>query len=225
MRSVFRIIIRTVRSYFSPYREIIQAVKPFTMLSDERLNMLLKLSTEIIKNQIPGAFVECGTCRGGSGALLAWAAQHDERGRHVYLFDSFQGHPSFASEHAPDREEVTRWAGTMVASQEDVRLALRSVNVQDLARVHIVPGWFQDSIPAQNIPQIALLHLDADWYDSTLFCLQALYSRVVTDGHIVVDDYHYLEGCRQAVDTFFSAHWSEVEKHSVGVALVLHKKN
>lgn len=210
---------------FPELHPVIVAVKPFTMLSNDRLQSLMKLSTEIARKHVAGAFVECGTCRGGSGAILAWAAKEEGWKRSVYLFDSFQGHPSSASNNAPDRDRVTEWAGTMVASVEDVKLALRKVGAYAPDHVKIVAGWFQESIPTVDIPQIALLHLDADWYDSTLFCLEALYEKVVSGGYIVVDDYYFYEGCRLAVDRFFKERGSEIRfSGKVGAALILSRK-
>jgi len=55
-----------------------------------------------------------------------------------------------------------------------------------------------------NHRQIALLRLDTDTYASTLHELNALYDRIVTGGVLIIDDYGYSRGCREAVDEFFS---------------------
>ena len=57
-------------------------------------------------------------------------------------------------------------------------------------------------MPAQAPDQIALLRLDTDWYESTRHELEHLYDRVVPGGVLVIDDYAYWQGARQAVDEF-----------------------
>ncbi len=202
---------------------IIKSVKPYTLLTEDRLESLLRLSKRLVRARIPGAFVECGTFRGGSAAILAYTAKRERWKRNLYLFDSFQGHPSFASAEAPDRDEIRNWAGKLVATEEDVKAALRTVNAYDPEHVTIVPGWFQQSLSTVTIPKIALLHLDADWYDSTLFCLQVMFHRVVPGGYIQIDDYYYYEGCRLAVDKFFAGK-ERISFKPTGLAVVVHKK-
>ena len=68
--------------------------------------------------------------------------------------------------------------------------------------VHILPGWFQDTIPNNDFGPIALLHLDCDFYDAVKFCLEKLFDKVVTGGYIVIDDYSSHKGCKLAVDEF-----------------------
>jgi O-methyltransferase len=51
---------------------------------------------------------------------------------------------------------------------------------------------------------IAILRLDADWYESTLQCLQALYPHVARGGLILVDDYYWWDGCALAVHEYFA---------------------
>jgi hypothetical protein len=74
----------------------------------------------------------------------------------------------------------------------------------DPRRLHIHEGWFQERVPsaASDIREIALLHLDGDWYDSTRVCLEYLYPNVISGGVIVINDYGAYEGCRRAVDEF-----------------------
>jgi DNA-binding LacI/PurR family transcriptional regulator len=63
----------------------------------------------------------------------------------------------------------------------------------------------QVTVPAQAPEQIALLRLDTDWYESTRHELMHLYDRVTPGGVIIIDDYDYWEGSRQAVDEFIAA--------------------
>src|SRR5205823_1645826 len=75
----------------------------------------------------------------------------------------------------------------------------------DLSRVRIVPGLFQQTLPTVRIPQIALLNIDADWYESVKLCLDTFYDAVASRGFVSFDDYHAWPGCRLAVDEFFQS--------------------
>jgi hypothetical protein len=48
-----------------------------------------------------------------------------------------------------------------------------------------------------------LAHLDGDWYESTMTCLERIAPRLVPGGRIVLDDYDTWSGCRTAVDEYF----------------------
>jgi hypothetical protein len=69
----------------------------------------------------------------------------------------------------------------------------------------MVKGWFADTVPVtkSEIGLIALLHLDGDYYDSTMLVLTELYPQVVPGGVLAIDDYQHWLGCRRAVDEFF----------------------
>src|SRR3989338_3680273 len=54
------------------FRRIYSKSKKFTMTSKERMYTLYKSVEYIIKNNIPGDFVECGVWRAGSTMLVAY---------------------------------------------------------------------------------------------------------------------------------------------------------
>jgi hypothetical protein len=72
-------------------------------------------------------------------------------------------------------------------------------------RLHVVKGWFQESLAknADAIGPIAVLRLDGDFYASTRVCLEELYDHVVPGGVVIIDDYGVFPGCRRATDEFF----------------------
>ncbi len=72
------------------------------------------------------------------------------------------------------------------------------VEVLDVARVPEHEGWFEDTVPAAQIGQIALLRLDGDLYESTKVCVQHLFPKLSVGGWCIVDDWN-LDGCRAAI--------------------------
>ena len=182
-------------------------IKPYTMVGRERLKSLYVHAINICRENIPGDFVECGTCRGGSAALLAMVVNnHSKIPRKVYACDTFEGmpEPGAADTHRGIPASACGFpAGSLKAPMEaglleiTQKLALSSTIVP-------VKGFFCDTLPslAQNLQGIALLHADGDWYESTMDIFNNLYARVVPGGFIQIDDYGWWEGCRQAVEDF-----------------------
>src|ERR1044072_2882529 len=71
---------------------------------------------------------------------------------------------------------------------------------------YVVWGWFSDTLPDAPIERLAVLRLDGDMYSSTWDALTALYAKVSPGGFVIVDDYHAVPGCKQAVDDFRPRH-------------------
>ncbi|HXR33881.1 MAG TPA: TylF/MycF/NovP-related O-methyltransferase [Verrucomicrobiae bacterium] len=169
-----------------------------TMLGPARRQNLARLAQRIEDEQIPGDVVECGVYRGGSAAILARRATHSRLGRTVWLFDAFQGMPPAT---ATDGPEADSWVGNLRSSPRRVERLLRRTGAE-MTRVRIVPGLFQETFPAVRIAQIALLNIDADWYESVKLCLETFYDAMAVGGIVSIDDYGLWPGCRQAVDEF-----------------------
>src|SRR5262249_28623007 len=73
---------------------IVSAAQPYTMTSRERLFALVKAVRYVVSAGVPGDIVECGVWRGGSMVAAARTLlRSDERSRHLYLFDTFEGMP------------------------------------------------------------------------------------------------------------------------------------
>jgi hypothetical protein len=197
--------------YDDEAKDIIRAVKPYTMTSPERLNAFILATRHVVKHNIPGDIVECGVWRGGSMQACAKTLLSVEAtDRDLYLFDTFEGMtPPTAEDLRRDgksAEELLAAQGRdrpiwAVATLEDVQTGFESVPYPK-ERVHYVQGKVEETIPEQAPEQISILRLDTDWYASTKHELDHLYSRLVSGGVLLIDDYGYWQGSRQAVDEF-----------------------
>jgi O-methyltransferase len=188
--------ISRVRARFLP--EPYRTVMPYTMLGIERLRTLRRFAEQIDQEGIPGDVVECGTCNGGSAAIMAQVAATSSLARHIYLFDSFEGLPPAGDK---DGARAQGYTGLCRGAMDRVRAVLQALQVP-LERVTLVKGWFDQTVPSSEVGRIALLHLDTDWYESLHVCLENLYDRVEPGGFVVLDDYGYWEGCRRAWHDF-----------------------
>lgn len=182
-------------------KRITKLVQPYTLVGPERIHNLFVLAQRIEQEEVPGDVIECGVCNGGTAALLARSATHSRLNRTVWLLDSFQGMPETTSE---DGEAAKAQIGKEVGDPGRVRKVLEEVGA-NMSRVRIVPGWFQDTFPSVSASRIALLNVDADWYESVKLCLETFYDRVMVGGFISFDDYGHWPGCRKAVDEFFQS--------------------
>lgn len=175
------------------------AVKGHTMLPFRRLANLTTLALRVRANGVPGAFVECGVWKGGSGALLASLAGP---GRGTWLLDSFQGcrEPS-SVDTSPRRSPLV--AGEQAAPRRHAEHLLFEHLQLPRSAANIREGWIEDEAPtvAPIIAQrggIALLHIDCNSYASVLASLTAFYPLVNPRGIVVLDDLGYWRGTLEA---------------------------
>ena len=91
------------------------------------------------------------------------------------------------------------------------------------AQMRFIAGDVLQTVPATVPSQIALLRLDTDWYKSTLHELNHLYDLVMPRGIVILDDYGWCRGARQATDEFFSRQSFKPMLHRVnqGVRMIV----
>jgi asparagine synthase (glutamine-hydrolysing) len=68
--------------------------------------------------------------------------------------------------------------------------------------INFVQGLYQDTLQVKE--SVAFAHIDCDWYDSVMICLEQIVPNLVTGGRIILDDYNCWSGCKTAVDEYFS---------------------
>jgi O-methyltransferase len=178
---------------------LVERIKAYTMCDSERIRSLIDLSLYLNSQQIEGDFVECGTYKGGAAAILSKYMGQD---RHLYLYDSFEGMPETSPK---DGAEAAKWVGKCLGTIEDVREAMKLVSTGD-EQYTIKKGWFEQTFREQLPNKVALLHCDADWYNSVMLVLETFYPLVVEGGCVVLDDFGYWEGCREAFYDFCVRH-------------------
>ena len=154
---------------------------------------------------INGSVVECGVWRGG---MMGGIAEILGIIRNYYLFDSFEGLPQ-AKEI--DGQAAIAWQKDITSPayynncKAEMEWAEKAMQKTKAPNYKLVRGWFDKTIPGYlfNEP-IAVLHLDADWYDSTMTCLESLFPKVAKGGIIILDDYYIWDGCSRAVHDYLS---------------------
>jgi O-methyltransferase len=209
--------------------QIIRQVRPYTMVPDSGLELLIRAVQHLLAQQIPGDLVECGVWQGGCAAAMKLTAQAitspaqmkttESEGNlgacTLHLFDSFEGLPPVQPIDGPMAKAWQQdingpiYFDNCTASLESVQQNFQQLGLwgdSGLVPIQFHQGWFAQTVPdfvAQQTAPIALLRLDGDWYESTKVCLENLYPLVSENGVIIIDDYYAWDGCAVAVHEYF----------------------
>lgn len=216
---------------------IIRSVQPYTVTSSARIYALCEAVRYVTRARIPGAIVECGVWEGGSMMAVSMSLRDlGDRSRELYLFDTFEGMtpPSGRDVDVSGNSASTffeqgavvpgdqLWrnehhgsgTGWAAASHRDVQARLEATGYPS-ARLHLVPGRVEETVPEHAPDQIALLRLDTDWYESTAHEMKHLFPRLVVGGVLIIDDYGHWQGARDAVDEYLRAHRVNLLLHRI----------
>jgi len=193
---------------------VLEQAWPFSMSSlyglVDAFHSLYQAVRHAVRYRIPGDFVECGVYAGGMSLLAALTfLRLGDTSRHLYLYDTYEGMPPPTAEdseaarqaYEANTKDGKKWAAKGL---EEVRAVL-SQSGYPAEKIHFVKGMVEDTIPARAPETIAILRLDTDFYTSTLHELTHLYPRLSRGGSLIIDDYGYMPGARQAVDEYFDS--------------------
>jgi O-methyltransferase len=190
-----------------------------SMTSIDNLSATALASQYVIKKNIPGDFMECGVWRGGHSIL---AALYFLNKRKIFMLDTFTGMTMPASndkrsldgtpalvtyESKNELEDGVDWC---YASIENVKknFQILGINAEEHeSSLVFLKGKAEEVLKDRetNLPErISVLRLDTDWYESTKVELEVLWDKISIGGIIIIDDYGYWQGCREAVDEYFS---------------------
>lgn len=192
----------TRQSTFQPYA--------YSMIGRPRMKDLRKACEEVIVANVPGCFVETGICRGGALMMMAAVNEVMLAGRDVYGFDSFNGVPR--PYHPVDEGLNLFTFPELAVTKATVEANFRNMELWS-ERIHLVEGWFNQTLAVTDTGPIAVLRLDGDLYSSTLEALEALYPRLSPGGYILIDDMGDIPQCAQAVHEYRAKHGITAEIH------------
>jgi asparagine synthase (glutamine-hydrolysing) len=202
-----------------PERALIRQLRKqhLTYLSVEKLVSVASTVHAIEQQGLPGAFVEAGCALGGSTILIG---KLKSRERPLRVYDVFDMIPPPTEEDGDDVQkrytaiqqgESKGLGGDMYYGYqnnlyEKVADNLRHFGIEgEREYVHLIKGLVQDTLRVDG--PVAFAHIDVDWYDPVMTCLERLVPHLVVGGSIILDDYHDWSGCRKATDEYFGGRW------------------
>lgn len=180
--------------------EPFRTVRPHSLLSYINLFFLQELAQRLEREKIPGDFVECGVYRGGSAGVLGYEAIRSKFSRKLWLYDSFAGMPETVEKDDDSSRALT---GSYIGSEQQTRRIMHRLKVPE-EQYTIVVGLFEDTFPVAEQVEIALLHIDCDFYSPVKLSLEKFYELVQPGGYVLLNDYGYFQGSRLATDEFIS---------------------
>lgn len=183
-----------------------------TYLSDAKLAELANTCRQIEQQALPGIFIEAGCALGGSAVLIG-SIKNKQRAFYVYdVFGMIPPPSDHDTDDVHDRyKTIVEGKSTGIDGDEyyGYKPNLYEVVQDNLKRfgidykkdsVWLIKGLLQDTM---HITQpVALAHVDVDWYEPVMTCLQRVFPRLVVGGSIILDDYHDWGGCRKATDEY-----------------------
>lgn len=185
-----------------------------TYLETSALVELAEAALAIERRRIHGVLVEAGCALGGSAIVLARAkAKH----RPLFVYDVFGMIPAPSENDGQDVQERyrviqdgrsagiggDRYYGYRDDLYETVQHTFEEFDLEPVVHhVHLVKGLYEDTLVLDE--PVALAHIDCDWYESVMTCLERIEPHLVEGGMLIVDDYHSWSGCKRAVDEYFS---------------------
>lgn len=174
----------------------------YSMVGLKRLDNLQFCVKTVLNEGVPGDLLEAGVWRGGSCIFMrAILKLYGITDRTVWVADSFQGLPAPSLE--ADRGYDLSGIPQLAVSQAEVEAAFGRFDLLD-GQVKFLRGWFKDTLANAPVSRLAVLRLDGDLYESTMDIFNALYHKVSAGGFVIVDDYHAVPPCKQAVHDFRS---------------------
>ena len=210
-----------IRAQFNrlPDKELRGFYTLWTMVRDSHLDFANGAIQRINNNQnwVEGDIVECGVWKGGMTMAMVLENMKTNIDRHFWLFDTFDGMPE--PNDKKDDDKAKQWWKEMVAGTkkhghvENDKWCYGPLDIvkNNIAytgypeeNFHFIKGKVEDTLPVTKLPEkIAILRLDTDWYQSTKMELEYLFDRLQPGGALIVDDYCFWKGSREAVYEYF----------------------
>lgn len=178
------------------------------LLHESQLKFFIEICDIVNTRKLKGDVVECGVWKGGSAVLL-WILLNQGKDKNIeryWLADYFGRNYNFINNNMfPKELETFQKASKLTIyppTIEDVKLFIDSFNIPKNIFEFII-GDVTETLKKVTIEKICLLHLDLDFYNSTIGALDTLYPNIIDGGIILVSDYNIRNlNCKEAILAF-----------------------
>ena len=151
--------------------------RKLTSIDKVALCELAQTAMDVEFDGLDGDFLQVGCGTGGAAIVVAHAKR---RNRMLMVHDSFVGKPDV---------------------ELRVRRELAAHGADERLNVRLIPGPYEETLATDG--PLALAHVDCGKYEPMRILLKRLAPRLVSGGHLIIDDYRTQEECRQAVEDYF----------------------
>lgn len=173
-----------------------------SMIGWRRMRHLRNECERVIRQSVPGDFLEAGVWRGGAAIMMrAVLKAHGIGDRRVIAADTFAGPPAEGDPH--DSAAHLRAISIFSVPLKEVKAAFHRYRLLD-DLVVFVEGDFAATLKNAPTNCLAILRLDGDTFASARAGLDALYDKLSSGGSVILDDYFLFDDYRRAIDEFRS---------------------
>lgn len=163
-------------------------------------------------NNVPGDFLEFGVFQGerllqaydtanflvkrirsGKDPYLRKTSSQNLEGMRFFGFDSFDGLPDAAPIDVTPGQERWLGRGGFRATFEEVSAAMPKKALES-QRIRLIKGWFNESLTPDlkqkhAMKAASIVHIDCDFYESTVPALEFVTDLLVTGSVLIFDDW------------------------------------
>ena len=190
-----------------------------TYLSYEKIVNLEECLVNLEKNSVSGIFIEAGLALGGSAIIIANLMPENSNFKGYDVFKMIPPPSEQDDDKSQARYKVIKngqskginGQGVYYGYQDNlygqVVKNFESFGLKvDGKKISLHQGLFEETMHFKQTDNIALAHIDCDWYEPVNLCLERIYPALSLKGYLVLDDYHDYGGCKKAVDRFIKTH-------------------
>ena len=193
-----------------------------TYLSQSALASIVSTIKQIDRKGVPGIIIEAGCALGGSSILIS---KIKAPSRLLSVYDVFEMIPAPGKNDTKDvhqrYKEISSGNSMGIGGdlyygyQKDLYSVVVSnfaefqINVEESDDVELVKGLLQDTLNVSR--PVAFAHIDVDWYEPVMTCIERIWPQLSVGGSIILDDYYDWGGCRKAANQFFQKHIGSFE--------------
>lgn len=152
-------------------------------------NSVLLASKNISSNNMNLA--ECGVCDGLTIYFAIKACEMSNIAKKAFLYDSWETLADDKLRFKYDYLDIDMTKKNLDCFQEDL-----------VFNKGLIPNIFKT---ARNPSEVSWLHIDLNSTDATKSSLDFFYSKLISGGVILFDDYGGFEGTRKVIDNFFDS--------------------
>ncbi len=163
------------------------------------------------ESKLSGAYFEFGVGSGRSAIAAIRANRRENSGtvEPFLLFDSFQGLPLL---QGLDQGSTQFHHGDFAFGVEQVIRNLAEHGVYQADTVHLVPGWFEKTLPAfprasLAVTQAAIVHVDVDLHSSCVTVLNFIEPYLQVGSVILFDDWNAFRASQHKGERAAAAAW------------------
>lgn len=153
-------------------------------------------ATNLLKmNHMDPNIFEFGVGSGGTSSILYWLNKREnQKEPKLFLFDTFEGLPE-----AEGIDKHPQWKkGAWSFSTQDVKNFYGSIKIPENS-YQFVKGLYSESLTKDlqlklSSHKAGIIHIDCDYYESTIQALEFMYPMIQEGTVILCDDYYCFNG-------------------------------